>query len=678
MLSLDDDENGVDRSPLLVHLPGFVEDDVKASPLYELYAAGSRHRRALDTLITEAAAGRVRPEEIEAFKASGPHTLLEADAWLQAAVNDSDHGLQNHLRHSALTAIVDDLLTGGTIAQRLTIAMRSTPRGELAGSGGVDDSAAQLVAHFGRVAGLPERWGKDVKRERPRDLAFLVSSWCLAVEYTTDLQRPPRDDRLKAVATLPETVQQTCRVLAGWLRDHHVGHYERFANETESWLLDETDVVVAEDLGSVDTFVFEEAAILTAALTAVEAGAWNKALEWATPRAEGASFWTKRSPARLTAWRVVRDLAVVGDAIARAPVPSTDRDLDQLTDDYVALGAPVDRAHRHLEQRRLMLTPQIPAFERLRQQLEVIRGLHRTWADGWACAWNKVCVRRGFLPSPQRQQRTLFDAVVKPLAAERDGGVTAIFVVDALRFEMAQELAQAIDDGAGLSRQLTARLAELPSVTEIGMNVLAPVCLDGKLRPEVRDGSFKGFAAGEFRVHDPETRRRAMFDRVGGKGCPLLSLEEVLRLDATTLKKRVEQARLMVVHSQEIDTAGENGVGTHVYDRVLQDLRAAWRLLRDVGVRRFVMTADHGFLLLEDRHGEAQVYGRRVDPKRRYAFSNVVADHAGEVHVSLSDLGYVDAAGAPLPGHLIFPETTTVFDTTRRGQRFVHGGNSPQ
>src|SRR6267143_5911561 len=49
LLSLHDQGTGVDRKPLVVHLPGFVEEDVKASPLYELYAAGTRFRKALDT-----------------------------------------------------------------------------------------------------------------------------------------------------------------------------------------------------------------------------------------------------------------------------------------------------------------------------------------------------------------------------------------------------------------------------------------------------------------------------------------------------------------------------------------------------------------------------------------------------------------------------------------------------
>ena len=99
----------------------------------------------------------------------------------------------------------------------------------------------------------------------------------------------------------------------------------------------------------------------------------------------------------------------------------------------------------------------------------------------------------------------------------------------------------------------------------------------------------------------------------------------------------------MVVHNREIDNAGEAGVGPAVFDDVMQKLRAAWHLLREAGVRRFVFTSDHGFLLLDESAAASsavQAHGRRIDPKRRHVFSPVAADHAGEVRVALGDLGY--------------------------------------
>jgi hypothetical protein len=147
----------------------------------------------------------------------------------------------------------------------------------------------------------------------------------------------------------------------------------------------------------------------------------------------------------------------------------------------------------------------------------------------------------------------------------------------------------------------------------------------------------------------------------------------VLSRDAARLKQAVARARIVVVHSLEIDNAGEKGVGPAFFDHAIQRLRAAWRLFRDAGIHRFVITSDHGFPLLSGAGNTVQGHGRKIDPKRRHVLSPVAADHRGEVRVFLRDLGYEG-----VDGHLMFPETTALFDTGKRPEGFVHGGNSLQ
>lgn len=659
MVDLDDHAASVDRTPVLVHLPGFNADDVKVSPLFELYSAGVRHQKALETLITEAAAGRVRPEQIAAFKGDGPQSLQGADAWLSAQLRAVGDGIAAQLTAMTTEALVDDLLGGGFISGRLHSAVE------------VD----QLWHHFGRTLGLADAWRDEgtAQTTRAKDVAFTVCSWAMVVEYVHDLQTPPTHEQLVQIAALPTTVAAACSALAVHLRARHAAFYTRTAMETETRV---DGSMQAQHLGRIDTFLFEERAILEAAVTGLQAESWDTVIDWARPRAAALSFWTRQEPQRQNAWQLVLDAACLGKAIVDAGSAGDVKSLDAAVDRYVARGAAVDRAHRTLEQRRIaVLYPQVPYFELLRARLDEMRGRWRTWADSQARAFNKTCCEHGFLPSPELQQRTLFDQVVRPLTVDSAGSndATALFMVDALRFEMAQELFDAIGDVPSTHKHLKARLAELPTVTEVGMNVLAPVVDNGRLKPAFSGDGIKGFGAGEFRVFNPETRRRAMFDRVGGKGCPLLTLEEVLAKDASALRKTVEQARLLVVHSQEIDNAGEKGVGASVFDKVLQDLRAAWRLLREAGVKRFVITADHGFLLLDDRTGDAKAHGRKIDPKRRHVFSDVAADHSGEVRVALKDLGYDGVSG-----HVMFPDGVGTFDIGGRGQNFVHGGNSLQ
>ncbi|MCC6811540.1 MAG: BREX-6 system phosphatase PglZ [Deltaproteobacteria bacterium] len=664
MASLAKHANGVNATPLLVHLPGFNDETVRHSPFYEVCAAGKRMQKALATLVTDAAAGRALPDQISAYVKRQGLTLEDADAWLAGLDASNSGALGGLLQNMTIDAIVDDLLAGGSLASRM----------------GEERDRSALKEHFARALGLNDAWRDEGDRRatpRPRDLAFLGVSWALAVEYTMDLSRPPVDERLCEIHKLPKAVHEACFRLAQHTRERHAAFYKDTATEAETWLADEKAMLRAEELGHIDTFAFEEATILSAALDALRDTKFKRAFDWAESRAAGESFWTRATPDRRNAWQLVRDAAKLGLAIeAAGPSLGHVTSLDAATERYVEHGAAVDRAHRSLiQQRESLLYPQVTEFHVLRPRLDEMHARWRAWADAWATDWNGVCQRSGFLPAADLQQRTLFDQVVRPIAADplAPSDVTAYFVVDAFRFEMAEELADAIGEQPATKKQLRARLAELPTVTEVGMNVLAPVAVNGKLKPALRDNQIQGFSAGEYRVDSPETRRRAMFDRVGGAGCPRLPLRDVLTEDAASLRRRVAQSRLILVHSQEIDILGEDGVGIPLFYKVLQDLRAAWRLLREAGVRRFVFTADHGFLLLDDKLGDAQRHGRPRDPKRRYVLTEVAADHRGEVRVPLSQLGYEDTSA-----QLMMPLTVNVFDDGRGVPSFVHGGNSPQ
>lgn len=668
LLALDGLAAGSEPTALLIHLPRFTEEDVRASPLLELYTAGVRYRKALDTLVGEAASGHVRPERIAAFRAQAGLTLEGADTWLATEIQSVSGGHAEGLRKRTPAALVDDLLAEGEVAAGLQHA----------------ESRSALWEHLASLVGLPQGWRDAIlpgALERAADVAQVLASWALAVEYVHDLKRPPVSKLLQPATTLLAPLVGTCRAMAVHLRERHGSFYQRCADETEALLLDEIAAARAEDLGRVDTFRFEEDKVLKAALTRLQAGEWQAVVDWAATRVDttqaNRSCWLRDDPARLSAWQLAQGAARLGLAIAKAgPGIGRVSGLAEVLQCYVERGAAVDQAHRHLEQRRLaLLYPQLPEFEDLRAALDGARRAWRAWADGWAREFNAVCRAQGFLPGAAEQQRTLFDDVVRPFAQE--AGTTAYFMVDALRYEMGEELFRQLADTPASNVQLKVRLAELPTVTEVGMNVLAPVTQGGRLAPVLSntDGraSVAGFACGEFRVFDPDTRKRAMHERVGGATCPLMSLDEAVNRDGASLRRAIAKARLVVVHSREIDQAGEQGVGPAVFDHVLQKLRAAWRLLREAGVRRFVFTSDHGFLLLDDHAAHAQAHGRKIDPHRRHVFSPVAADHPGEARVALADLGYEGASG-----FLMFPESTAVFDQGRRSTSFVHGGNSLQ
>ena len=92
LFSLEGLACGTEKPPLVIHLPGLNEEAIRGTPMLELYEAGVRYRKALDTLVTETASGRALPNQIAAFKAQGRMTLDNADLWLSRLVDGGAAG----------------------------------------------------------------------------------------------------------------------------------------------------------------------------------------------------------------------------------------------------------------------------------------------------------------------------------------------------------------------------------------------------------------------------------------------------------------------------------------------------------------------------------------------------------------------------------------------------------
>jgi len=677
LLELEGGGVEIDPTPLLVYLPGVDSASIVNTPLYELHLAscgrGPGFVRPLEELVTQAATGKVLPDAIAVFvdglsSELGSAALEQADAWLAEQLDVPTSAVAARLRVMRPSEVLDDLL-GGEVDRRISI------------PGDLD----ALWERLGVWLGMPEAWGASMLagaqeleggQVQAADVAAVIASWALCVEYVEDLSRPAKQARLRGIRELPIGLKTECRRIAEYLRKHHIGFYRRVADETEGQLMEEVAFARAEDLGQIDTFRFEDAKVLLAAFGALADGQWDQAAEWAQLRIAGDSPWLRDDPHRLVTWQLILDAAQLGQALARAGELEGEAGLEGAVERYVRFGAAVDHAHRRLEQRRgERLDTQMPEFDRLRGRLDGMRLAYRAWADAWARDFNAIGRAQGFLPRPGLQQRMIFDEVVRESC--RQPGTTALFMVDALRYEMAQELAASLGEREGV--WLEARLAELPTHTAVGMNALAPVATRGRLVPVISKSAsgkldIAGFRAGEFAVDDPLTRLRAMHDRVGGRRPERFGLDELLSKDRRTLARRLTALSLVIIHSSEIDEAGESGQGLGVFARIIQKLRGAWHLLRSAGVQRFVITADHGFMLLDESTATAQPYKRRTDPKRRYVIEPAVdVDYPNETRVRLSELDY---DGADL--HIVFPETSAVFDTGKRRENFVHGGNSLQ
>lgn len=658
LFALESYGSGYDKHSLVVHMPGFNEDSIRTTPLLELYAAGTRFRKGLDTLVRQAATGRVLPADVDAFL-QGDVSLERADQWLGQSVSKRSVGLETLLESSGPTMVVEAL------------AIRDSP---LAAQVTTAEDASALRSYLHSLTGMDDEWSSFAvsapEASHLEKALHAFGAWVLCVEYVHDLRREPHLDPLKRLKALSAPLVKAAVSVAAQLRKNHAEAYVQLADEAESMLDDELKKMTPDDLGQIDTFREEENRVLHGAVEVLKAHDWPKAAAWCKARDGDKSFWLQQDPVRRRAWNLVAEAAAFGKVLTEHERPFESlNNFEVALTRYTTSAALVDRAHRRFEQEWLRrLDTKMPHFGALQEVLGELRQLYRAWADVLAKDFTRLCQAEGFLPPAELLQRNLYEQAVQPMA--QGGEKVAVFLLDAFRYEMATEL---VDDlratVAGAIVDLKARFAELPTITSVGMNALAPVAREGRLTVA---GTLQGFKTGEYTVRTPTDRARAMGTRSSGKSALQQTLAEVCDASPEVLKRRIKDHQIVVVCSTDIDDAGEANVGLLTFEAQLQQIKAAWHHLQSAGIKHAVFTADHGFLL-QDSTTRVHPFGKKTDPSRRHILDPHERGEAGLVPVALAKLGYDG-----ISGYLLVPEDTAVFATGGAGARFVHGGNSPQ
>ena len=110
------------------------------------------------------------------------------------------------------------------------------------------------------------------------------------------------------------TPRRRCASLARRLRSAHADAYAALADRVESELGLTAAAIPAEALGSIDTFRFEERALLAHCARLIATGKHREALQLVTEREQ--SFWLDRDVGRKAQWEAVRRMAELGSVVA--------------------------------------------------------------------------------------------------------------------------------------------------------------------------------------------------------------------------------------------------------------------------------------------------------------------------------------------------------------------------
>lgn len=488
------------------------------------------------------------------------------------------------------------------------------------------DSTRELTKLISARLGVPLPEGAPLDKLRTVTLRYVLAS-----EFRLDLSCPPPSS-LDHLALPSDAAAAVVRTITAGLRASFADAYAAAADRVEQELGLEHARLPAATLGAIDTFRFEERALLRHAGELIAGARYEEAMALVRDREK--SFWLDRDVARRSHWEAVRRMAELG-AVAtevRANVMKINGDAAA----WVAAYTAKDGWYRlDLVQRRLEAWVTRLDDDPEERPLAVARRAYEDACHLMAEGFTRALAKAGWIVASALYQTHVYSDVV----ASRPRPV-AYFLVDAMRFEMGVELSQRLPSTAEVS--VRPAVAMLPSITPIGMAALQPgaassfsvVAQNGKLGAQIEDAFLP----------DVASRRKLAAARV-----PKLvdvTLDELLSLQSSKLTKKIDGAQVVVVRSTEIDNAGEQGFNfqaRQVMDTVIDNLARAIRKLAAAGIEHAVLTADHGHLFASDRDESMRTddpRGDTIELHRRCWIGRGGATPPGCIRVAASALGY--------------------------------------
>jgi hypothetical protein len=616
-----------------------------SDPLAEIRQAGTQFTLRLATLVRNALRGELSDTRLTEISRQAT-TITEAEA----AVEGGD---QSDVR------LVSVLGATGAVPMALAV-LTGEKANAVSKAGAWEEVAAMLGQAFG---GEATGEGDELRRAAIRQL--------ILTELADRLGKLP--PALAPAWVMPSTEQRrrALELLESWRRDSRRREsYAALASEMDVELGLSENLAWAPALADCDATPAIEELAFAESIRLLANGRLDEALAlaqrrlsssiWArdtfSPPLPGRTLWDPR-------WRAISAVASLRDEIA-AHEPAAGSVASQLTW-YADRGWRVDRAHRRLE----LALSELHTLGDLEPEVATSRSAYEHWLEQVLEHFTSAVEAEGLDVGDLVRQ-----AEIHPRFVAADEGPTAYVWVDAMRYEIGTDLAQALDAVCS-EVELSAAVVAPPAITPVGMANLCPgaetglsVGLDSgeKLVVSIGAEAVKG-------VPDRVALLRAAHGDVVD-----LDLNRVAQQGEKELTRTVTGARVVLVRSQEIDAAGESGMlntAWEGFETVKTQLVSAIARLGQAGVRKVVVTADHGFIALsrglrQDRMIDAPIGGVGVTQRRSWVGKGGTTS-ASTMRVALADLGVTSDLD------VIAPRSLALF---RAGgtKQFFHGGLSPQ
>ncbi len=342
------------------------------------------------------------------------------------------------------------------------------------------------------------------------------------------------------------------------------------------------------NLGQRDTFPFEERTFLAQAMVAYEHDDLDRLRRILAQHER--SVWVGKGESRAQ-WYLVEAAAALSQVCddLEAQLPDHAESLESLVQFYVGRLREADRLHREFEQAVADYEWQDTAGE-MTGLISSARKRYGKLADAVQHLFMRRLAKTGWPLPGMLANAEVFDRLVAPVL-KQNGHKVAYVMVDALRYELGVALEkQLAEDGA---IELQPALAQLPSVTPVGMASLVPGASD-YLKVEKRDDGLTPLLDGKPVATVPQ--RMEAFRRRYGQRFAEMRLEDFVRNKGPDIS---EETDLLVLRSVEIDSHFENHPETAPAEitNALKRIRMAVHRLITHKFNEVVIVTDHGFFM---------------------------------------------------------------------------------
>lgn len=290
----------------------------------------------------------------------------------------------------------------------------------------------------------------------------------------------------------------------------------------------------------------------------------------------------------------------------------------------------------------------------------------------WVNASEKQWFDQGCVEGVGRQERFFEERVLSGAGGAKK---TLVIVSDALRYEVAAELAERLERDTKGTAELASMQSVFPSITEFGMAALLPHnTMSYDWNTDVV--SCNGLPAMNTKEREAVLQMRKPNSRA-------IQSKDLISAKRAERKGLFGDAEVVYVYHNKIDATGEDySTERDVFaacETAIDDLVVLVKIaVNDLGISRIVITADHGFIYTRDALAEkdkvskADIGADPVKIGRRYAILD---------GVEAGDTLFVKMNMDAMQGGQYFglaPRECVRIKKAGPGECYVHGGVSLQ